>query len=130
MHVSAIVIWLAFHGCPLPCAAGVVANFERESGPGLDPTANNRMGQGLPGWAGPRRHRMRAALGMRWTDGYAQLEYMMTEGPWLAIRDRMAAARDPAAAAAIFFSGFEWPGRRVPAKTVRRARVIYREMTR
>lgn len=137
MQMLAIVAWLAAHGCAAPCAAGLIAGFEREAGPNLDPGAHSRLGAGLPGWAGPRRRRMMQALGARWTDANAQLGHLWVELSEIDARGRPLRARhpnllaaltaqtDPARATELFFSAFQMPGHRAPTRTVRRARQIY-----
>ncbi len=126
----AVAAALALHHCPPACQAGIIANMVREAGPGLDPTASSRLGEGLGGWAGPRRRNARAALGRRWGDGYAQIDRIFEELRELGVLPRLLAERDPARAAAVYFHGFLWPDPRkpVPAGCERRAREIYREI--
>lgn len=127
----AIVAYLATaHHCQLPCAAGLIAHFEREVGPALDPTASSRLGEGFGAWTGKRRKRARAVLGRCWSDGKAQIDHIFTELRELGILPRLLPERDPARAAAIFFHGYLWPDPRkpVPAGCERRAVEIYRSV--
>lgn len=124
-----IVAWLAVAGCKLPCAAGIVANFEAEVGPRLNPCTVSRSGAGLAQWAGARRRRMLAALGADWCTGYArQLAFVDAELREIGLRDRLYAATDPGAAAALFVRGYEQPRNRDPRRRMARAREIYIQM--
>ena len=130
MKMLALIAALAVYHCPPACAAGIAANVEREVGPGLDPTASSRLGEGFGAWTGKRRQRARAVLGHRWGDGGAQIVHIFAELREFGTLDRLLAERDPARAAEIFFHGYLWPDRRrpVPIGCERRAREIYREI--
>lgn len=126
MTVLGLVAWLALQGCALPCASGIIANFEIESR--LQPRAVSRSGAGMAQWSGRRRSRLLATLGAGWRDGYAQLRFMVMELGELGLRDRLFAERDPADAARLFMLRFECPRHRHTETRARRAREIYREV--
>ena len=125
MTVFSVVAWLTLHNCSLAGAAGITANFVAEAN--LNPAAVG-SGVGLPQYAGSRRRLFLAALGPRWRDGYAQLEYVRREAgaAWTAA----CAMADPGMAAAVWMRMFERPRSRDPRRRVMLARSIYAEMTR
>src|ERR1700681_241360 len=109
MKMLALVAVLATHHCPPSCAAGMIANFERETGPQLDPSASSRLGEGLGAWTGKRRRRARAVLREHWGEGEAQITHIFTELRELHVLDRLLVEPNPERAAEIFFHGFLWP---------------------
>lgn len=130
MTVLALVAYLGIKGCGLACAAGVVANFEAEVGPGLNPCTVGASGVGLSQWAGARRRRLIATLGPRdWCHPWRQLDFVVAEIAEFGMRDRLFAATDPGEAARYFMFGFERPRSRNPAPRQRRAWEIYRHLT-
>lgn len=124
----AIVTWLSLHGCGIPCASGILANFVTEVGPALDPCTVGPSGSGLPQWAGVRRRRMLATLGQGWCNIEAQLGFVWTELREMHLIDRLLRAADPGFAAEMFMIEFEQPRNRNTRQRRDRAWAIYREL--
>lgn len=127
MTVLLVVSHLMLSGCSLAGSAGIAANLRFESG--LNPAMVGHSGVGLPSWAGVRRTRMIAALGVGWRrDGIGQLDYLLTELRGYILWDAVCGATDPARAASVFMRRFERPRATNPTARERVARAIYEKL--
>ncbi len=128
MQMLTLAAMLAVHGCIGPCSAGILANFEAEVGPALDPCTSSSSGMALPQWAGARKRRMLATLGAGWCNAERQIELVFTELREMRLLDLMLRQTDPGQAARMFMLEFERPRMRDPRHRMERARTIYREL--
>lgn len=121
-----LATWLALHHCSLACASGIIANFEAEVGPKLDPCTISPSYAGLPQLLGPRKRRLLAMLGESWCNSEKQLEFVVAELRELKLLDRLFAMTDPSQAAKLFMLSYEKPRNRNPHHRMTRAREIFR----
>jgi murein DD-endopeptidase MepM/ murein hydrolase activator NlpD len=119
-------------------AAGIVGNFKREAGPGLDPRMNEggvigaprgRGGYGLAQWTGSRQNDLIAFAGgpQKAGDLNVQLDFLMHElkGKESRAYDSLRKARTPQEAATIFEREFERAGVKAVGERQSNAQVVY-----
>ena len=125
--VDTAVKFFRAQGLSLPQAAGLVGNFQQESGPSLNPKSVNSLGySGIAQWGG-----VRLTLGKdfaqtttsSWTDLKTQLRYSAwelglgaswypghTSSPYAAVLAKLKQASTSDAAAQVIFDDYESPG--------------------
>jgi murein DD-endopeptidase MepM/ murein hydrolase activator NlpD len=119
-------------------AAGIVGNFKREAGPGLDPRINEggavgaprgQGGYGLAQWTGSRQNDLIRFAGgpQKAGDLNVQLDFLMHElkGPEKRAYDSLRRARTPQEAATAFERDYERAGVKAVGERQRNAQVVY-----
>ena len=122
MAIHAFMMLLAASGCTVPGAAGIVANFEPESG--FSPTIDHGLGLGLAQLVGNRKKRMLVTLGVHWSDWRWQTGYILREMWDMGIYESICHAQEAGRAAAIMMVRYEMPDNANTGPRAARARQI------
>lgn len=139
-NVATAVKYLQDVGLSLPQAAGIIGNFQQESGPNLDPTARNSGGyQGIAQWdpndRWPKLEAFVATIHKSPTTIDGQLRYVGWElgfakwsghpSPYKAVTASLKKTSTPAAAAKVFFDKYEGAGDSTLPKRQANAESVY-----
>lgn len=129
MTVLILASMLHLSGCSTACTAGIIANFEKEVGPTLDPCIASKSGLGLPQLAGALRRRYLAESGRAWCSAQGQVRFVVKVLGEMGIRDRLFVETSPERAAVLFARRFERPRSYRYGPRAARARQIYKNLT-
>lgn len=120
---QAFALYLSVFGCQLPCAAGVIANWEAESS--FRTYLAGRSGLGAMQLMGPRRRRFLTWAGPHWSELQHQWDFMRVELREQGIKDAVFSAATPENAAKTIMLEYERPASKDPAFRMWRARLWY-----